>query len=31
MEMLRYYVERFSTVEINNTFHTIPGIVLLVC
>ena len=26
-EMLRYYAERFSTVEINNTF---PGTVLLV-
>jgi uncharacterized protein YecE (DUF72 family) len=24
-EMLRYYAERFSTVEINNTFHRMPA------
>jgi uncharacterized protein YecE (DUF72 family) len=24
-EMLRYYAERFSTVEINNTFYKLPG------
>ncbi len=29
--MPRYYAERFSTVEINNTFHKFPGTVLTVC
>ena len=29
-EMLQYYSGRFSTVEINNTFHKFPGTVLTV-
>ncbi len=28
-QMLRYYAERFGTVEINNTFYRMPGVAML--